>query len=217
MSQIQGVVGEPSAQGDGTTPTVRVGRLGEFIASQLHARYYEGTSRGRRFSAMLAATTGTIAAGNINAAAAAASTQFALWNPAGSGVNLSIEKVIVAAISGTAPGGPAFHSYAVGTPNASVGARGLSELLGAAPSKGLYLASAAGAALTGAPNALTTLRPMNVNLFAAAIAASTELAGLELVEGDIVIPPGTMWVPTWSGAGTTFLNAYGVSWEEIPQ
>lgn len=215
--QVQGIVGITSSQADGVTPPLRLGRLGDLISSQLHGRYYEGTSRGNVYSAVLAATTGTIAAGNINGAAAAASTQFALWNPVGSGVNLALLKVLVAVISGTPPGGPVFHSYSVGVPNPSVGARGLSNLLGVAPSKGLYLASAAGSALTNSPGALTTLRPMNLNFFAGAVTATTNIAAaLELVEGDIVIPPGTLWVPTWSGAGTTLLNAYGISWEEIP-
>jgi hypothetical protein len=214
----QGTVGQITVQADGTAPNLRLGRLSDQIQSQLHGRYYEGTSRGNLFSAVLAATTGTIAAGNINAAAAAASTQFALWNPQGSGVNLALLKVLIAAISGTPPGGPAFHSYAVGTPNASVGTRGTNNLLGGPPSKGLYLASAAGTALTGSANALTNLRPMNLNFFAAALAAGANVeSALELVEGDVVIPPGTLWVPTWAAAGTTFLTAYGISWEEVPQ
>lgn len=213
--QVQTVVG-PVAAADGATPALRAGRLGDLIHSQLHARYYEQTARGNVFSAMLIATTGTIAAGNIHGAAAAASTQFALWNPTGSGVNLALLRALISAISGTAPGGPVNHSWAVGTPNASVGVRGINNYLGGPPSKALYIASAAGSALTGAPNALQSLRPMDMNIFAAAIAATTAVMPIELVEGDIVIPPGTMWVPTWSGAGTTFLNGYGVSWEEVP-
>lgn len=215
--QVQTVVGQGVGSADGTSPQLRSGRLGDLIASQLHGRYYEQASRGNLFSAMVAATTGTIAAGNINGAAAAASTQFALWNPLGSGVNLALLKVIVAAISGTAPGGPVFHSYSTGVPNANVGTRGLNNLLGGAPSKGLYIASAAGSALTGATGPLLALRPMALDFFAAAIAAGTNIATpLELIEGDIILPPGTLWVPTWSAAGTTFLNAYGVTWEEVP-
>jgi hypothetical protein len=36
------------------------------------------------------------------------------------------------------------------------------------------------------------------------------------VEGDIVLPPGTGWVPLHAGAGTSVLHAYSVTWEEIP-
>src|SRR5258705_269381 len=106
--QIQTLVGQPAANADGAAPQVRAGRLGDLIHSQLHGRYYEQTSRGNVFSAALATTSGTIAAG---------------------------------------------------------------------------------------PN---TAPP------------------LELVEGDILLPPGTMWVPTWAAAGPTLLNAYGVTWEEVP-
>jgi hypothetical protein len=38
----------------------------------------------------------------------------------------------------------------------------------------------------------------------------------EYIDGDIVLPPGTCWVPTWMGAGTTFLGGYSITWEEIP-
>lgn len=110
------------------------------------------------------------------------------------------------------------HSFAAGTPNASVGARANSNLINTGQqSSALFLASAAGAALTGSPNPLTALRPSKFNYFAAAIAASTVINDcVEELEGDITLPPGTIWVPTWSGAGTALLNAYGVTWEEVP-
>lgn len=216
--QVKTKVGDTSIHSDGTEVSLRGGRSGDLISSLLHGKYRETTNRGNVHSAVLAATTGTIAAGNINGAAAAASTQFALWNPAGSGVYLSLLKFYLAVISGTAPGGPVMHSFAAGAPNASVGAKANSNLVSTGPpSSGLFLASAAGAALTGAPNALTVLRPSKFNFFAAAIAATTNINDcVEDIDGEIELPPGTMWVPTWAAAGTTLLNAYGVTWEEIP-
>lgn len=215
---VKSRVGDTAIKSDGVDAVLRSGRLGDLIASLLHGKNYETTSRGNTHSAMLAATTGTIAAGNINGAAAAASTQFALWNPLGSGINVSLQRFYCAVISGTAPGGPVNHSFAAGVPNTSVGARANSGLVNVGPpSSALFLASAAGAALTGAPNPLSLLRPSKFNFFAAAIAATTVVNDcVEEIDGDIVLPPGTMWVPTWSAAGTTLLNAYGVTWEEIP-
>jgi hypothetical protein len=217
---IQTLVGQPSSSADGTQPQLRSGRMGDLITSPLHAHHYETTARGNVFSAQLASTSSTIAAGNINSAAAGASTQFALFNPLNSGVYLSLLKVYVAAISGTAPGGPVNHSYSVGgTPAGTVGfLAGISNLIGSGGrGKGQYLASAAGASLTGMTNALITLRPMNINFFAGALTAGSPVNwALEECHGDVVIAPGGLWVPTWSAAGTTFLNAYGVTWEEIP-
>ena len=75
---------------DGTVGIARATRIGALATGDAQGRYYEQAFRGNIFSLVLAATTGTVAAGNVNGAAAGASTQFALWNPAGSGKNLSL-------------------------------------------------------------------------------------------------------------------------------
>ena len=216
------VTGQVGVQtlGDGVaTGLLRQGRLGELIQSNLHGFYYEQASRGSVYSGMLAATTTGVAAGNISGAAAAASTQFALWNPLGSGVNIALLKVFIGIISGTPPGGPLFHNLLLnGNPQNQVGTNGLNNLSqpGSSP-KGRLLASAAGAALTGG-GPLSPLRPMNSNFFAAALTAGSNVNGaLELIDGDIVLAPGFGWVPCLAAAGTTLLNSYGVTWEEVPQ
>ena len=194
--------------------------MGGMVAGDGQGRYYEQTSRGNVFSLMLSAWTGTIAAGNIVGAAAAASTQFALWNPTGSGKNIALLKFGVFAISGTAPVPPVVHSYctaptlvtSVVTPIACNNV-GLS-----AASVARALTSAGGAALTGG-GALSYLRVADLGIGA----GSTTPANLfqpkltEYIDGEIVIPPGLCWVPTWMAAGTTFLGGYSVTWEEIPQ
>lgn len=201
---------------DSNVQSLRGGRLGDLVVSELEGRYYEMTRKGRSFSAQLAATTTAVAAGNITGAAAAASTQFALWNPAGSGVNLVLMKVFVGLISGTPVGGPMFHNF-MSTAPALAGTAGLSNLIGGGGgSIGRYQASAAGAVLTGG-SALTALRPMPFDFSAGAFAAVAGQASvMEEVNGDIVLAPGTGWVPCWQAAGTTLLNAYGVVWNEVP-
>lgn len=215
MSLVQGQGGQVVVA-DGVAGNLRLGRLSDLIASQLHGRWFETTRFGNMFSAMLAANTTTTAAGNIALAAAAAVTNFALWNPVGSGVLVSLTKSLLLPISGTLPAGVLTHSIMQGVPNASVGTKAVNNLFGGSTSKALYVASAAGVALTGSPNALTNLRPMPFSFFAAAIAATTNLSpGLENIDGDIVLQPGYGWVPTWPAAGTTLLTGFGVSWEEI--
>lgn len=205
-------------QADGTVSPARASRIGAVVTGDGQGRYYEAASRGNVFSLVLTAWSSTIAAGNINAAAAAASTQFALWNPTGSGKNLSLLKFGVFPISGTAPVPCVFHSMSNTAPSIATSVvtpiacnnTGL-----AAASVAKALASAAGANLTGS-SALTIIRA--ADLFITAGTAANLQGGkmVEYIDGDIVIAPGTCWVPTWIAAGTTFLGGYSITWEEIP-
>lgn len=204
---------------DSTVQSVRGDRLAALVTTDERGRYAEMTSKGRTFSGSLLATTTTNAAGNITGAAAAASTQFALWNPLGSTVKLEILKVVVGVISGTPVGGPMFHNLAtiaptipgIGGTNCLVQAAGLQT-----NSQGRVQSSAAGSALTGG-GALTMLRPMIFDFSAGAFASVAGGAiAEENVDGSIILMPGTMWVPCWQAAGTTLLNSYGVTWMEVP-
>lgn len=201
---------------DGFEQKIRGGRLADLIVSEMAGDYHEATRRGRTFSAMLGATTTGVAAGNITAAAAAASTQFALWNPPGSGIVMSINKCWVGVISGTPVGGPLFHNVATIAPTIA-GSAPSGNLIGGGPlALGRFQGSAAGAALTGG-GALSQLRPMNIDFSAGAFASVGGSAiVMEVLDGDIVLMPNSMWVPCWQAAGTTLLNAYGVTYNEFP-
>jgi hypothetical protein len=217
MPIAQGTVGE-ALTSDGVSPIggLRQGRQNDTIISNLHGRYYEQSSRNRIFHLPLTATTTGAAAGNLVGAAAAASTQFALWNPTGNKFNLSLLKVYVGVISGTPPGGPLFHGEMLqGVPSINSSGTAFSAYTGGNNPTARFVASAAGAALTGG-GAITTIRPMAIDFSAVAFAAAAGANALENVEGDIVIAPGFGWVPLWATAGNTLLNAYGVSWEEVP-
>ena len=206
---------------DGTVSPGRSSRLGAEVSGFGQGKYYEQTSRGVVFSLTLTAWTGTIAAGNIAGAAAAASTNFALWNPQSSGKNISLLKFQVWAVSGTAPIPPVIHSFSLTTPtiatvvvtpiqcnNVGLGALSVARAL----------TSVAGAALTGS-SILQNLCGADIALGAGAYtpANSFQPKLTEYLDGSIVIPPGACWVPTWTAAGTTFLGGYSVTWEEIPQ
>ena len=206
---------------DGTVAPSRASRIGAQVTGDGQGRYYEQASRGNVFSAGLTAWTSTVNAGNIIGAAAAAATQFAVWNPAGSGKNLSILKFGVFPISGTAPIPAVFHSISMTAPtiatsvaatygwftnnNAGMGVSSVARVL----------ASQAGAALTGS-SVLTILRAADLYITAGSAANLGGFKVMEYCDGDIVIPPGTCWVPTWAAAGTTFLGGYSVTWEEVP-
>jgi hypothetical protein len=189
------------------------------VLSQERAFYQ--TYRGNSYSLTLAATTGTIAAGNIVGAGAAASTQFGLINPVASQKSLVLTKFGMGIISGTPAAGPVFHGIITTVPsgasagtvrNNAVGTSPLTPPLTYTPSAVSWV-SAAGAALTGA-TAPQVLRIANFSTTATAAASVNMVPAIEMLDGDIILRPGSMWLPLWSGAGTTLLNAYSISWYE---
>ena len=203
---------------DGTVAPSRASRVGALVTGDGQGRYYEQASRGNIFSLVLGATTTNISAGNLNAAAAAASTQFALWNPAGSGKNISLLKFSVQVISGTFGAGGLFHSFSATAPTIStsvVTPIQCNNIGMAAASVARALTHVSGAALTGS-SALAFIRAADLMFNAAAFANAAGAKAVEYIDGDIVIPPGTCWVPTWTAQGTALLNSYSITWEEIP-
>ena len=218
---IQGQVGQAIGQ-DGTNNNLRQARTSELIVSQNHGRFYEATSRGNMFALTLSAATTGVSAGNLVGAAAAAATQFAIWNPVGSGVNLSILKTHIAIISGTIVGGPVFHGYFNGTVPSiqstfDAGRGAQNSLIGGRTPLARYVNTAAssGTALTGGVAPLIH-KPMNLTYSAGTYAALAGSIAMDLVDGDIVIPPGYGWLPLFAGAGTSVLFSAACTWEEVP-
>lgn len=211
---VRGRVGPATGQ-DGVEDQMRLDRTLALVVTEGHGFLYESAARQNCFSLVLPATTTGVAAGNITGAAAAASTQFALWNPQTSGKNLSIIKVGVGVISGTPGAGPMFYNTLTTIPTiASVGLA-QNSYVGGAASSAKYVASAAGVVLTGG-GALTALRIANFSSTATVQATVGLVNAIELIYGGIVLPPGTGFVPCWGAAGTSLLNGYSVTWEEVP-
>ncbi len=208
----------PVNAADGGQINMRSGRQGDAIVSQLHGRYYENVSRGNVYALNLSVTTTGVSAGNIITAAAAASTQFAIWNPATSGVNVSLLYFYFGITSGTIVGGPLFHSY-FGTTLPTIASTGnlpVNCLLGNTTGPAARtVTSAAGTALTGG-SALLTLRPSTIAYSAGTYASLAGTLQSEEIQGSIVIKPGGGWVPCLAAAGTSVLGTWGVVWEEVP-
>lgn len=214
---LKGLVGQPQPQSDGVEATARIGRQGDLILSELQPRYYEQAKRGNIFCMILQATTTGIAAGNITGAAAAASTQFAVVNPTGSGKDLVLLKLTMGVISGTTPVPPITHNL-FNASQVSLAASG--TIFGAygnagAGSVAKGYTSAGGAALTGGL-ALTAQRIASFNISAGTFSNLAGTMNTEEIAGDLIIPPGYGWVPCWAAAGTSVLGYYGVSWMEVP-
>jgi hypothetical protein len=208
----------PGGGADAQYVPPRASRNGSLLISGGQGKYYEQTARGNVFSMVLTAWTTTTAAGNLIAAAAAAVSQFALWNPTGSGKNIALLKFSIQATSGTwgIPG--LYHSYM--SVNPTIASSALTPVtcnnvgMAAATIAG-YHSSAAGTALTGC-SALKVIRSANLYITAGTVASLGGTSYVDLCDGDIVIPPGFGWAPTWAAAGTTTIGGYSVTWEENP-
>jgi len=215
MVQAETIVG-PITKADGSQQALRADRTSAGVVTDAHSHFQEAVLRGNVYSLNLVATTTGVAAGNITGAAAAASTQFALWNATNSKVALVLLKFGLGVISGTPGAGPMFHNIATVVPTvASTGGPALNNLTFAPGGSAKFMASAAGAALTGG-GALTALRIADFTSTNTAAASVGELKAIELIDGEIILSPGTMWVPCWGAAGTSLLNGYSITWEEVP-
>lgn len=182
-----------------------------------HAKYVWQANQGTLFNLTLSATTSGVAAGNIVGATAAAATQFALTNPATSNKKLVLTRFYMGVISGTPGPGPVFHGMILTNPTlASIGGTIRSSILGSSTLASIATPHvlAGGSALTGA-SAPLILRPAAFSATATAQAIPGSVNTVEDIDGDIIVPPGATWLPLWSVAGTSLLNAYGVSWYEM--
>lgn len=213
--RIQARVGEGLGS-DGTAIDLRLAKNGSLVTAEGQGKYYEETSRGHVYSFTLVAGTTAISAGNLINAAAAASTQFAIWNPTGSGKNLSLLKFGVWVISGTSPISGLFHSFSSTAPtivSSGVSLPVCNNVGRAYDGVAKYLSHASGANLTGS-TALLTIRAADIFFSAGTFAALGGQRAIEYIDGDIVVPPGTAWVPTWQAAGTSMLVGYSITWAE---
>lgn len=217
---IQGRVG-PIQTTDGAEDAMRIGKDGSQIVCDGHGRYYEATSRGRVFSGMTApgGTTG-VAANNTPIAAAAASI-LTVYNPLNSGVNLEILKAWLNFVSGTPAAGAYVYNYAfaqniTATQNngGTAGAMPQANIAQGGSSAGRIFTQTA---LTGGVGAQVLLRPFGASLFAAAIGGTTpQLNFLDLVDGEIVLPPGALLSIAAPGTGTSVIVVAGFTWQEVP-
>jgi hypothetical protein len=180
-----------------------------------YPKYTKQAYRKNMFNLTLNATSSGVAAGNIVGAAAAASTNFGLINPSTSGMNCIFTKFQVGVISGTPGPGPVFHGVITTLPSAASPGGTIKNcfLADSTASKMKAWAIAAGSALTGG-TAPTIFRPSDFSSTATAQASVFEVKTTEIIDGDIILPPGVMWLPLWSVAGTSLLCSYSITWIE---
>lgn len=198
--------------GDGVPLSLRAGRQGDQIVSELHGRYYEQNFRGNVF--MLSVS--TAAAITAYSGGAAGTAMLAIYNPVGSGKNAVILKstignVVAASVAGTAAFGLYFGQTAA-----------ITQATTTAPTNCATLA-ATGSVMTGFRNIALTSSTAATNVHAlgsyywatAAGAIQTPNVPADF-EGAIIIPPGSYAALGGSAALTSATWIGSLVWEEVP-
>lgn len=202
---------------DGANGTARATRQAAMTTADAQSRYYENTMQGQVFSLVQQGWTTGVAAGNLVGAAAAASTNFCIWNPSGSGKFVSILKFGVW-ISGTTVQNVLFHGYMATAPTNAhtvITPIAANNVGYAAGSVVRAMVSNAGTALTG-NSAPAIVRAANLEFSGTTYANVAGGPVLEIVDGDIVIPQGCAYIPLWNAASVAMLGGYSLTWEEMP-
>lgn len=199
----------PYYGGAGTNNVVGVAldKTGDQRIAMAHGKYYVANEDGKMFGAVHNA--GDAPGTTISTTACAC-----LYNPVGSGVNLSVCKVSIGYVSGTIGTGTMFHCVNMTTtqtaPTGTAATGGVVNLGGGGAGQGQYFSTAT----VVAPKAyrpFVTLDPM----------LATSVLGLPLkvedMDGEILLPPGTSYqIQSIAAAGTSPLFAVGIVWRELP-
>ena len=204
--KISGIVG-PSPVTDGSPAELRFGNARELIVATGHGKYAEAVKRGNVY------TGGTAATGVAPGTAIGTTAGFALHNPLGSKVGLSVLRATMGYVSGTMGAGVVHWLANVNTQlalptgtaitlyNAAIGAR----------------TTPTGLAFTTATIATPLiLRPFASLTALLATTADSLYQISEDVDGEFfVLPGGTLSLHATAAAGTSPLVVYGITIEEI--
>lgn len=215
MTALVGLVGTQT-KSDGTEGYVRLGKGGQAITSQLHGKYYEQTARGNVYLGRSAST------GIAIIAPATGGGHPTLWNPLGSGVNLSLICLELSYVSGNhAPGAfewaytaNAGAAAATGSPIATATLVASTPMLVGSGNVGAGLWSPTTNTFTAAPS---FFRPIGIGLHTGVAATAINPSRIrEYYDGDLVLAPGTALSLCYQTTTTTALFQVGVVWEEVP-
>lgn len=210
--EIQGKVGYAGAPADGGILTLRLSRELGLAVGDAQGRYYEKASRGQSFIAS------TAAAGIAHGSALTATGALMLANPLGSGKNLSINRLVFGAVSGTLGVGQLW--WCVGAnpaalPAETTAATRQGALLNNSSANDVAKAYS-GVSLTTVP---VVVRPTAIG-YEGVVVATAETSFLppqiEEVAGELVVPPGFFVAVEGIGtAGTSPLVVLALSYDVI--
>ena len=205
---IAGQVGQQNNQdGSGSIggQVARMGHNGDLIVSELHGRYYEQAYRQNMFGGSIVGQVTTVGL-------ATTYTGLCLSNPAGSNVNLVLDKIGLAFLVG-------FTASA--TVGIMTGINQAANVTHTTPAvvRNKFIGKSSGTGLLDSAATLSATPVLDVVLFAGltgAITTAPAADGLYELEGSIVLPPGAFAaIYTSTASGTASMSA-SFSWEEVP-
>lgn len=205
---LTGLVANPRtlAQADASTPQLIMGRQGDNLVSELHGKYYQINYRRGLFSANVTAVTiPVIASGLVSV--------FSLYNPVGSGINMSLIDLDIGQVLATTVVDTVGLYFSTGT----VAAAATFTTEGSARS-GVIGESAmnVGKFYTALTHSGTPTRFRMVGAFGAVTDAGMTLPHFEF-DGKVIIPPGCIVsVAMSTAAGVSSGLDIGATWAEWP-
>jgi hypothetical protein len=224
MAVASGIIQNPTniSFSDGDEAKLILGKQAEQLVSALHSEYYTQTYRGYVYHAS------TTPLGLAIPIYTSVTPIVALWNPIGSGRNLSLLNVVFAHVSGTAAHSAiglmyyanAGSTIATGAVFSAFGTNNclVNGLVGGGNSSIARVATAGTTTLSAAGSAANWFYTLgNINLEAdASTAHATFVPGAgSNPKGSILIPPGTaVWLA--STVASVALYATTISWAESP-
>lgn len=212
MVLIEGKV-SPQIGADGATNVIRVDRTGCLVTQDSHGKFYEAIKRGNVYFLSIEGANPTAYAG-----AAAGTPLLAIYNPTNSGKDISILQSSIGILTeGTGMAAQAFE-YWIGVPSAiGTGALSLPTNMYTQKTGGSISSCFANVALTAQAGTLVFLRAIvSIGVTPGTTATKDVVNGVDLVDGAIVISPGTLLVIGAAGTGTAAKIDASIIWEEIP-
>lgn len=195
--------------GEGSSAQLSFGRNNALRVQGAHCGMADPVMRNRVYHSS------TAAAGVAPGTVSSTTPPHVLWNPPNSGVVAAVRKVMLGYVSGTLGAGTIgmlFTPQQVSLPSGGTLLVAQNAFLSNAKPQ---CTSHQGSTLVAAP---TLLRPVWYAGPALATTAEFPRNVSELVDGEVVVPPGVAFALQGfaMGAGTTPLVVFGITWEEIP-
>jgi len=200
----------PQVAAPGTPVSPSTGRKAELLFAETRGKFYDLNYNGRLFHGSTA-----VAGASVNGAASLAQTSaITLSNPVGSGVNAAILKAFWQYVSGTMGLSGLMWAYCAA---ASTGGTAGTVTSGSLKTPG----GAACTVWSGATSFSATsilLRPSGISFGAFVGGAGNPTPPVvEVVDGDIIVPPGfTVGLVAIGAAGTSDKSIMGLAWSEEP-
>lgn len=220
MPPVQVRVGAPSNVNgtDNQLYDLLGGKSSEAIVAELHGKYFTQNYRGNLFYASLTSASALVAP------ATNATPNFALWNPAGNNVAVSLVRASYGYVSGTPAAGVIGYQYVPYAGSTIGGTSAVSAFTTVTVRSCIVGKGYAGNVLAGSAATVTgvgiaaEVTARYTGLSQGILAAASVPPGLNMndeFDGTMIVPPGFLWFPITSAASSATYMISAI-WEEVP-